>query len=80
MTKTDACRRCEGELVEGYSVDSALLSLLAQVWIPGKPKLRGGAIEMPSVTYARGLRLEAWRCAACGSVEWFAREKVRTRT
>ena len=74
------CLRCGGRLEPGYSRDATYGANLPQVWIPGKPVFGWlGRLKVSGAAVRSGLLLEAWRCATCASVEWFAREEARKR-
>ena len=71
------CLRCGGRLEPGFSRDATHGGNLPQVWIPGKPVFGiFGGLKVTRTAVREGLFLEAWRCAGCAHVEWFAREKT----
>jgi hypothetical protein len=76
-TNDGECVRCGGRLEAGYGRDQTHGGNVPQVWIPGKPE-RGifGGLKVRRADVKRGYFVEAWRCATCATIEWFARERT----
>lgn len=72
MSTPTKCPKCDGEMQEGFILDSSHGSRLVSRWIAGKPE----------VSFWVGMKIhdkeqhqtQSFRCTKCGYLESYARE------
>jgi len=72
------CPYCDGEMVQGLSIDRGHGANYIAHWFEGTPaKSLFGllGVRVPK----RGIPMAAFRCESCGLVELFAREEFKAR-
>ena len=69
------CPKCSAEMVEGFVLETGLLSDPRPKWVSGRPATNAvGGIE----TAERDVRrIETFRCLRCGFLESYATEPSR---
>jgi hypothetical protein len=68
------CPKCSGSLNEGFLADYAHAAVIPGRWVKGRPQRsiwRGTNLRDRII-----FRMSAYRCATCGYVELYARERV----
>ena len=66
------CPKCDGAMQQGFVVDNTYGGRAVSHWAPGPPqKSFWVGTKLPDGT----LPIAAFRCSACGYVEFFSREE-----
>ncbi len=69
MAKPERCSRCDGELVEGYIVDTIIgADARSATWAQGRPKKALLSGVMPS-SGLDPVPITTYRCKECGLLE-----------
>jgi hypothetical protein len=67
MAQDLKCPKCQGEMVQGFIPDRAIVSS----WVEGKPKKSFWGV-LKNLPPAGGMPLGAFRCKGCGYLEFYA--------
>jgi hypothetical protein len=65
------CPKCEGKMEEGYIPDATYGGLLTPSWVEGAPEK--STWRRLKTKGKRQLPVAAFRCTACGFLEFYAR-------
>ena len=69
-TETSQCPKCNGEMVQGFIVDSVKGGVVVSSWFAGAPKSSWFGIKAPEL---KAIPIGTFRCSACGFLESYAR-------
>jgi hypothetical protein len=67
----NACSKCGGNLVQGFSVEYIISYGMVGFWVEGEPKKSWQGAKVPSL--GQCIPIALFRCADCGFLESYAR-------
>ena len=74
MESNNACPKCSGAMVEGFTFDQSGGSVFVNTWVEGAPEK--SFLHGINIQGKRWFQVSTFRCEKCGYLESYARDEI----